>query len=558
MKSIFLHRLIIGVSILLVTLFLGFFPGCMFYYKVKTVNKVTAQEIKKYDSLNKYLILHQGDSAWHIEKSGISDNKLSGELAFLPGQHLLYKSTDPKGGNRYLNTRRHDESCVLDEVHLYLYDSLVPRLHAGDSIRLALPAIKKAEVYKKAKGRTTASWVVPAVGVPILVIGGIAAIAVASGSCPFIYLSDGDSYSFIGEIYGGAIYPSMERDDYLLLPGFKAVDNQFKLKIVNNLKEHQFTNLADLLVISHPENSSVYLDKYGCVQTTTDEQVPLSATSLNNNDCLDLVKENDNDFFRFNDYNSKTSVNQVILTFENKNGADTGKLIVNAMNSLWADYAFEKFNELFGSYYSRWDEKQKQVPREKQIKRSLDQDIPLSVYLETNQGWEFVDYFPVVGAAAARDMVMAIDLTKVKSKNVRIKLVTGFMFWEIGLAVMDFTDNVPVQTMLIKPSDAIDEKGHDVLPNLYNDDDLRLEQLTIGNEAVVTYDVPQYTFPADINKKKTICLHSKGYYEKIADYKGKTNWAHLMTLKHPHSFSDFSLKEYEKICKNSGSITMKR
>jgi len=176
MKNYFLTRTRKVVFTFLVLIFLGFLQGCMFYYKVQTVNKVTPQEIKKYDSLNKYLILHQGDSAWHLYKPGITNNMLSGELFVLPDYRLKFQTTDPKGGNRYKNTRGNDESCVLDEVHLYVYDSLVTKLHSGENIQIAFSAIKKAEVYKKAKGRTTVSWLVPAIVIPLMTVGLVAGI----------------------------------------------------------------------------------------------------------------------------------------------------------------------------------------------------------------------------------------------------------------------------------------------------------------------------------------------------------------------------------------------
>jgi hypothetical protein len=129
------------------------------------------------------------------------------------------------------------------------------------------------------------------------------------------------------------------------------------------------------------------------------------------------------------------------------------------------------------------------------------------------------------------------------------------MFWQLDYAAMDFTGNLPVHTTLLKPSNAIDERGKDVLSILYNDDNQRLEQLEIGNEAIVKYDIPKENAFINNDSEQTICLHSKGYYEKIVDYKGKPDWAQLKPLKHAHSFSGFSLNEYEKSYNN---LTIKK
>ena len=136
--------------------------GCMFYYKVQAVSKVTQQEVKKYDSLNKYIIIHQKDKAWHLSQPLISDNTLYGKLSVLPENHYKFLTTKPKGGNRYVKNKKPYESCVLEEVHLYLSDSVVPEKYDSGNIKIAFSKIQKAEIYVKAKGRTTASWLVPA------------------------------------------------------------------------------------------------------------------------------------------------------------------------------------------------------------------------------------------------------------------------------------------------------------------------------------------------------------------------------------------------------------
>ncbi|MGA2823500.1 MAG: hypothetical protein ABSE72_08250 [Bacteroidales bacterium] len=164
------------VATFLALLFLSLLQGCMYYYKVQTANKVTSQGFKVYNSLDKYFILHQGDSAWQLSKVGITDNTLTGDLTVLPGNRYKFRTTKPTGGNRYKNTKKNDESYVLDEVHLYLQDSLVPKQHPGNNIPIAFSSIKKAEVYKKAKGRTNASWLIPSIGGPVLVGGILGAI----------------------------------------------------------------------------------------------------------------------------------------------------------------------------------------------------------------------------------------------------------------------------------------------------------------------------------------------------------------------------------------------
>ncbi|MEI7982087.1 MAG: hypothetical protein WCI71_10570 [Bacteroidota bacterium] len=166
-----------GVPLILLSFFISSLQGCMFYYKVQTINTVTSQDMKKYDSLNKYFILHQKDSAWHISKLKITDNALSGDLSLLPENRWKFLTTKPKGGNRYIKNKKPYESYVIEEIHLYISDSVVQKQLECGNIQLALPAIKYAEIYKKAKGRTTSSWLIPALGMPVIA-GGLAAIII--------------------------------------------------------------------------------------------------------------------------------------------------------------------------------------------------------------------------------------------------------------------------------------------------------------------------------------------------------------------------------------------
>ena len=184
MKSYFLTGTYKAVSALMALIFLSPFQGCMFYYKVQTLNKVTPQEIMKFDSLGKYLVLHSSDSAYHLTYPAINDNTLSGDLSVLPDVRRKYITTKSHGVNRYKNTKEHDESCVLNEVHLYVNDSLVPKQHAGKTSQISCSAIQKTEIYQKDKRKTTASWLVPALVCIPLIGAGVLIIIIASSPAP--------------------------------------------------------------------------------------------------------------------------------------------------------------------------------------------------------------------------------------------------------------------------------------------------------------------------------------------------------------------------------------
>jgi hypothetical protein len=143
-------------------------------------------------------------------------------------------------------------------------------------------------------------------------------------------------------------------------------------------------------------------------------------------------------------------------------------------------------------------------------------------------------------------MVMPIDLSaalKTQSgpkHQVSIKIETGFMFWDLDYAAMDFSRDLPVNLTSIKPSSAINESGKNVENLVAADDDKYYEQPEIGNEVVLD-------FPAPIVKQdlsRTIFLHSKGYYVHVRNFQNRPDIAELETFRIPGRLSRFSFDRF--------------
>jgi len=556
MKRIYNTRAKKFISAFLILIFLGTFQGCMYYYKVQTVPRVYPQNIKTCDSLNKFLILHQGESAWHLSNPGVTDSMLSGTLALLPGNCQQFRTNHTKGTNRY---RRDDRILVLNQVHLYLQDSVIPEFKTFDSVKIAFSAFSRAVIYKKAKGRTTASWVVPTVvgGLGVaLVVTTTVAVATKS-SCPLVYIKRDSSFTFTGEIFGGAIYSSLERHDYLPLPGFESSKNRYELKITNGLPEIQYINLAELMVVNHPKDLIVLPDRQGVIHTIAKPKGPTEALSSSKNDILPLINYKDRNCFQFDEASFLTgdtcAFNTAILTFSVPEHADTGKLVISAGNSMWGDYAFGELTKLFGNRYEEFINWQGKRSPEKTLQWQKDQRYPLMVYLETTSGWKFINYFDLIGPLGARDMVLPVDLSRAKftettdsGKSFRIKLESGFKFWDLDYAAMDFSKDTMFTVNFIQPSSAITETGRDVALLLSKNDDKYYVQEKIGEEGLIVYhnslDIP--------GMKKSCFLHTKGYYTHVRNYPDPPDKKQLHTFLIPGRFSRFSYDKYGEFMKD--------
>lgn len=75
----------------------------------------------------------------------------------------------------------------------------------------------------------------------------------------------------------------------------------------------------------------------------------------------------------------------------------------------------------------------------------------------------------MVGPLAARDLVVPVDLRKHTGEEVRLRVESGFLFWELDYAAMDFTEDRPMALQVLKPSEVVVD-GMDKRPELIVDD----------------------------------------------------------------------------------------
>ena len=517
------------VRLIIVITLLSQIQGC-YYYKVTRSTEPPAPAVLKLQDENKFIILHYGDSAWQFKDIMADDNTITGGIFLLQG-HEKYRTTDAQGANRYKNRASKDESEVLNEVHIYTSE-----LVQSESVQVSVPikSINKIEIYDPAVGATIASWVFSGLGLAIPVVFVVALLT--KESCPFIYISDDDAYRFVGEIYSGAIYPSLERDDYLPLPGAKQGQSEYKIKMTNEVYEIQNTNLVELQVLDHPSGSTVLMDKYGNCQTMSNPQSPVEAINLKGRNIINDIKERDTLlYFGDNPEKDQVSTDGIILKFNRPPHSNSAKLVIKAKSTFWLDYVFTRFHGLFGDQYDCWVEKQETIPDKQMKSWQIDQKIPLLVYIEKGKRWKYVDYYNVTGPMAAREDVLSIDLADITSDTIKIKLEFGFMFWEIDYAAIDYSSNVPVTKRTALLESAIDNRETDVKKLLGSSDLFYYVQEKIGDEVNMTFAIPPR-----IQTEQTLVLHSKGYYKILLDAKGEQQVKYLLPFRKKGRFPEYS------------------
>ena len=515
------------ISWIVLCTFLNLINGCGFYYKVNKTKAPPESSIIKYQNDKKFIILHKGLSAWHFTNIVVGQDSVHGTISKLVG-HQWYKTTDPIGTNRY---QADDRSEILNEVHIYTLDF---RMQA-DSTAVSVPsnAIREIDIYDPASGMTAASWILPPIGAIALVL---IIVAMTKSSCPFIYTTDGTSSEFVGEIYSGAIYPSLERDDYLILPEKRYGQEEYNIRMTNEVHEIQNTNLIELNVFDHPKGINVYIDKYGNYQTTGKKQQPITATNLTGENILDLVRNEDTLSYVSSEPGKDMQIKDgIIMNFKRPTNALSAKIVVKAKTTFWLDYVFTRFHELFGKEYDCWVDKQTKVPPQKMKNWMIDQSIPLSLFVEKNGHWQFVDYYNIVGPMAAKEDILSFDISDIPSDIIKVKLEYGTLFWDIDYAAVDYTENVHINHRIAEFESALDNNDKDVKNLLAASDLLYYVQPEVGDAVNMKFKIPEKT-----DAVQTLIMHSKGHYKILLNMAGNQHKRELLTFRKKGHFPQFS------------------
>ncbi|WP_422107377.1 hypothetical protein [Winogradskyella sp.] len=524
-------------SICLVIAVLNLSVSCSYFTvrDVETSEEMIMQQVNDFNSSRKYVIIHFDNDSWHLENMVLNDDEqiITGSIQPLTEAHLYKKSRSSKRVHRY----SHKKQDPLDELHFFLKTD--PNFKTGDRVTIPLDDIEKISYNDKNTGRTVVNILAGTLGV---VFVGILLYVALKSSCPFVYIKNGESYVFAGELYPGIITPNLQENDYLELQSFEPKNGYYTLKVSNQLKEIQYTDLLELLTIKHPKHVEVLLDSKGNIQTFQKVESPINIKSENVTDVLDFALEKDYNSYMFNaSKTTEESTRSIVFEFTKPEEIQNAKLYLTAKNSMWLDYVFGKFNQQFGDKYNEFQNQQQSVKKDQLKKWTNGQHIPLSVFVKTEIGWQLVDRISTVGPLAMRDIVVPLDLSIIDQEILEVKLETGFMFWEVDYVGIDFSENIDVSVSEIKPDSAIDKNGKDVTGLLSTADETYFVQPEIGDEMTVKF---KSDVSIDTLSSTTVYLKNRGYYNYIRTYSGSPNIEKLKTFREDHTFTKFSEESY--------------
>lgn len=520
-------------------LFSATVSGCTFYRYAKNKESSNyyqsniASRWKELDRTN-YLVVHYDGSMKELYNVQYSEGskEVSGNLRPLSGQALeLYNKVivDSDGISR--RGIRKDRSAVK-QIHFFVKNAATPD---SSSMRFLVSEIEKVDVSDHA----SALNILLPLGISAAAIGIFLAIAC---NCPHVYVDNGTSQELTNSMYTGAKAPQLERFDYKQMPDYFSSSSNYNVNIVNELNEQQYTNMLELMVAIHPKDVQVFADKQGRLFTIQQLQQPLLATDINGRTIMSEIRQADLQPYKFNTATNARFSEAYMQFAVPEQQPEQAKLLVRLRNTSWSGFVYHQFSSLFGKNYSRWVEKNKNISKEEREKWMREQGIQMQVEMKTDKGWQVIDEIDLIGETNFNSIVVPLNIPA-GSKLLDLRLRTGFMFWELDYAAIDYSPEVKIETQVLKPFTAKGDKGQDYLQQLSYDDNSYMEHL--GEKASTSVTFTNLLLNPAL--QRTIILRSKGYYTSKEEFTGKTYRKELKKFKNPGELSKFSQSLYNDL-----------
>ncbi len=517
---------------LLVVMITGIVVSCM---TTKVVKHTSQEEIRvdiQDPSQEKIFMLHQGANVWKIENLIIEEEKLFGILAKVSEEYLHRKNQINHTKNFVLKNVK----VSLREVHIFLDQSFMD-LVTGQKMEIEFKDIVEVRLYER-KNHAAKFLAIIAGTAAVLFLVALA----TKESCPFIYTWDGNDYHLEGEIFGGAIFQPLERKDYLPLQYLEADQGKYNIVVTNELKEIQYINQLQLMVVNAAEKTTVLLDKYGHPFTMSQSVFPVSCTDNTGVDVSEKLMDVDDYTYNFED--ADANLNHLYLNFSGPKTKDQMKLVLRARSSFWVDYLWREYTRFYAHDYATYVDERNHAPKEMMMDWTKKAGLLLDISVKVEDEWVPVQSLDHTGPIAYRDLVVPINLKGITSDQVEVRISTGFRFWEIDQVYGDFTENIPVKMQVMDPISAVDQHGNDQRYALSLDDEQYLVQPTTKDELDLYFNACH----PDKGTSNHYFLFSKGYYNHIRNFQNLPEVSNIpANYQDPLFLMKFSRDKYQKI-----------
>lgn len=276
---------------------------------------------------------------------------------------------------------------------------------------------------------------------------------VLKGSCPFLYVYDGERYRFVTDLLWrsplgmvtsiGSIAPD-QTEDYVKIPDFLAPkDGVYSLQITEELWETAYFDLVKLMAVDRPAGTEIFVDeRYALppyspfkIYTVEEKRQPRSAFDHLGNDVSEALRAFD---YRYpiehepGEYQGVVSPHAIILDLGDVPDGETVTLFLTG-------WIFPTDTSINVSLF--------QNPRINPVFPSL--QVP-----DAEGNWKTV--VDIIGLPAGKNKTIAIDLTgKFLSDDRRVKIATDMqIYWDAAFFSVGDANDLPIRVTELPPDRA--------------------------------------------------------------------------------------------------------
>lgn len=504
---------------------LVFFNSCTYYRLRQGSPKEYYVDLKESAMRPTRVFVHVGDAYFELRNWKKTEESITGTLSPVqPETDFYYQMGLSKKNFRASKNERY----LINQMHLFLPNISVE----NKEIKFSVNQIEKVQLLNMNLGLTTLSWTVTGA---VTVTGSMFIFLMIACSCPHVYLNDGQNWFFSNSMFTGAMNPTLERFDYKKLYDFNSDSENFELEIRNEEKEIQFTNLLKLIAVYHEEGEEIISTTKGEFVRVTNRLQPIQLSSD--------IRSLDHNFFRNNentfgfDEQNESGFSSLHAVF-NVETLQKPYLILSLKNQNWGGYIYHDFTQLFGKKFKSWVNSNSKKSYKK-LENNMDKaGILLQIEVFEKGRWKTIEKLNLVGEAKFERIAIQIPEQFLKSKELKVRLRSGFKFWEIndfevasanseGITVEEFDAQV-LNNGLEKESETLKSDDNDYLIHKEGE-----APIVVKFEGIKT------------KQNRTLFLKSKGYYKTNQNFEGKPNWGKLIAINRKGGLSRYSKEKHD-------------
>ena len=282
---------------------------------------------------------------------------------------------------------------------------------------------------------------------------------ILKGSCPFLYVYDGERYQFVTDLLWrsplgmttsiGRVAP-FETKDYVKIPRhlIKPKQGVYSLQLTEELWETAYFDAVELIAVDHPKGTEIFVDERMTLPPTPEFKIYTAETIRHPRAAFDHHGIDVSDALAKVDYH---------YAVEHKPGRYQGVVephcIVLDLGDVW-DGPPTQDAPTITLFLTGWI-----FPTDTSINVSLVQNPSINQtfpYAQVqNERGEWQTVIDVIGLPAGKNKTIAIDLTgKFITDDYRVKIATDMqIYWDAAFFTVS-EQNVPVQVTNLPPTQA--------------------------------------------------------------------------------------------------------